>query len=146
MLEKINYLNKLNKLETEPQTQAEKKGQISESLRTSEIEKQEDETTINEIDKKINSLRSDLSSTQEKMIQIRERRAGSAATINGLKQRRNDLLERIQTELNLNENNILEFSDLEKMENLPDTIEQEELLDARKRDREKLGLCKFKSR
>ena len=98
---------KLNKLETTPQTQAEKKGQISESLRTSEIEKQEDETTINEIDKKINSLRSDLSSTQEKMIQIRERRASSSATINGLKQRRNDLLERIQTELNLNENNIL---------------------------------------
>ena len=130
---------KLNKLETEPQTQAEKKGQISESLRTSEIEKQEDETTINEIDKKINSLRSDLSSTQEKMIQIRERRASSSATISGLKQRRNDLLERIQTELNLNENNILEFSDLEKMENLPDTIEQEELLDSRKRDREKLG-------
>jgi len=130
---------KLNKLETEPQTQAEKKGQISESLRTSEIEKQEDETTINEIDKKINSLRSDLSSTQEKMIQIRERRASSSATISGLKQRRNDLLERIQTELNLNENNILEFSDLEKMENLPDTIEQEELLDARKREREKLG-------
>jgi len=130
---------KLNKLETEPQTQAEKKGQISESLRTSEIEKQEDETTINEIDKKINSLRSDLSSTQEKMIQIRERRASSSATISGLKQRRNDLLERIQTELNLNENNILEFSDLEKMENLPDTIEQEELLDARKRNREKLG-------
>ena len=30
---------KLNKLETAPQTQAEKKGQISESLRTSEIEK-----------------------------------------------------------------------------------------------------------
>ena len=130
---------KLNKLETEPQTQAEKKGQISESLRTSEIEKQEDETTINEIDKKINSLRSDLSSTQEKMIQIRERRASSSATISGLKQRRNDLLERIQTELNLNGNNILEFSDLEKMENLPDAIEQEELLDARKRDREKLG-------
>ena len=130
---------KLNKLETEPQTQAEKKGQISESLRTSEIEKQEDETTINEIDKKINSLRSDLSSTQEKMIRIRERRASSSATISGLKQRRNDLLERIQTELNLNENNILEFSDLEKMENLPDAIEQEELLDARKRDREKLG-------
>jgi len=130
---------KLDKLETEPQTQAEKKGQISESLRTSEIEKQEDETTINEIDKKINSLRSDLSSTQEKMIRIRERRASSSATISGLKQRRDDLLERIQTELNLNENNILEFSDLEKMENLPDTIEQEELLDARKRDREKLG-------
>ena len=136
---KNKLLEKLNKLETEPQTQAEKKGQISENLRTSEIEKQEDEVKINEIDKKINSLRSDLSSTQEKMIQIRERRASSSATINGLKQRRNDLLERINTELNLNENNLLEFSDLEKMDNLPDTVEQEELLDAKKREREKLG-------
>ena len=136
---KKKLLEKLNKLETEPQTQAEKKGQISENLRTSEIEKQEDEVKINEIDKKINSLRSDLSSTQEKMIQIRERRASSSATIDGLKQRRNDLLERINTELNLNENNLLEFSDLEKMDNLPDTVEQEELLDAKKREREKLG-------
>ena len=136
---KKKLLEKLNKLETEPQTQAEKKGQISENLRSSEIEKQENEVRINEIDKKINSLRSDLSSTQEKMIQIRERRASSSATINGLKQRRNDLLERINTELNLNENNLLEFSDLEKMDNLPDTVEQEELLDAKKREREKLG-------
>ena len=143
----INELNtrknklseKFNKLESEPQTQAEKKGQISEALKFSEIEKEKDEATINEIDKKINSLRTDLSSSQEKMIQIRERRASSFATIGGLKQRRNDLLERINTELNLNENNLLEFSGLEKLENLPDTVEQEELLDAKKRDREKLG-------
>ena len=136
---KKKLLEKLNKLETEPQTQAEKKGQISENLRSSEIEKQEDEVAINEIDKKINSLRSDLSSTQEKMIQVRERRASSSATIDGLKQRRNDLLERINDDLNLNENNLLEFSDLEKSENLPDSVEQEELLDEKKRQREKLG-------
>ena len=143
----INELNtrknklseKFSKLESEPQTQAEKKGQISEALKFSEIEKEKDEATTNEIDKKINSLRTDLSSSQEKMIQIRERRASSFATIGGLKQRRNDLLERINTELNLNENNLLEFSGLEKLENLPDTVEQEELLDAKKRDREKLG-------
>ena len=136
---KKKLLEKLNKLETEPQTQAEKKGQISENLRSSEIEKQEDEVAINEIDKKINSLRSDLSSTQEKMIQVRERRASASATIDGLKQRRNDLLERINAELNLNENNLLEFSDLEKSESLPDSVEQEELLDEKKRQREKLG-------
>jgi len=136
---KKKLLEKLNKLETEPQTQAEKKGQISENLRSSEIEKQEDEVAINEIDKKINSLRSDLSSTQEKMIQVRERRASSSATVDGLKQRRNDLLERINAELNLNENNLLEFSDLEKSESLPDSVEQEELLDEKKRQREKLG-------
>ena len=129
----------LDRLEKQPHSQAEKKGQISESLRTSEIEKQKDEETINEIDKKINSLREDLSSVQEKMIQIRERRASSSATIDGLKQRRNDLLERIDTELNLNENNLLDFSGLEKLESLPDAVEQEELLDSKKRDREKLG-------
>ena len=136
---KKKLLEKLNKLETEPQTQAEKKGQISENLRSSEIEKQEDEIAINKIDKKINSLRSDLSSTQEKMIRVRERRASSSATIDGLKQRRNDLLERINAELNLNENDLLEFSDLEKSESLPDSVEQEELLDEKKRQREKLG-------
>ena len=136
---KKKLLEKLNKLETEPQTQAEKKGQISENLRSSEIEKQEDEVAINEIDKKINSLHSDLSSIQEKMIQVRERRASSSATIDGLKQRRNDLLERINAELNLNENDLFEFSDLEKSESLPDSVEQEELLDEKKRQREKLG-------
>ena len=73
------------------------------------------------------------------MIQIRERRASSSATIDGLKQRKNDLLERIDTELNINENNLLEFSGLKESENLPDAVEQEELLDAKKRDREKLG-------
>jgi len=138
-IRKKKLLEKLDKLETEPQTQAEKKGQISENLRSSEIEKQEYEVAINEIDKKINSLRDDLSSTQEKMIQVRERRASSSATIDGLKQRRNDLLERIDAELNLNENNLLEFSDLEKAESLPDSVEQEELLDEKKRQREKLG-------
>ena len=136
---KKKLLEKLNKLETEPQTQAEKKGQISENLRSSEIEKQEDEVAINEIVKKINSLHSDLSSIQEKMIQVRERRASSSATIDGLKQRRNDLLERINAELNLNENDLFEFSDLEKSESLPDSVEQEELLDEKKRQREKLG-------
>ena len=129
----------LNQLEAEPQSQAEKKGQISEGLRISEVEKKKDEETINEIDKKISSLREDLSSVQEKMIQIRERRASSSATIDGLKQRKNDLLERIDTELNINENNLLEFSGLNDSENLPDAVEQEELLDAKKRYREKLG-------
>ena len=136
---KSKLSEKFDKLETEPQTQAEKKGQISENLRTSEVEKEKDEVTINDIDKKISSLRTDLSSTQEKMIQIRERRASSSATIDGLKQRRDDLLERIVTELNLNEKNLLEFSGLEKLDNLPDAVEQEELLDSKKREREKLG-------
>ena len=49
------------------------------------------------------------------------------------------MLDRVEGELELNENNILEFSNLEKNEEFPDTVTQEELLDEKKRMREKLG-------
>ncbi len=130
---------KLNELEKQPQTQAEKKGQISENLRISEKEKNENEILIEEIDKKIIDLRKELNITKDNSIEIRERKASSGATIDGLNKRRNDLLDRVMTELNLNEDNLLEFSNLEKEEEFPDTVAQEELLDKKKREREKLG-------
>ena len=138
--ERKNKLNfKFTELEKQPQSQAEKKGQISENLRLSENEKNENETLIEEIDKKINDLREELDKVKESSIEIRERKASSGATIEGLNKRRNDLLERIDTELNLNENNILEYSNLDKEEEFPDAVSQEEMLDEKKREREKLG-------
>ena len=138
--ERKNKLNfKFTELEKQPQSQAEKKGQISENLRLSENEKNENETLIEEIDKKINDLREELDKIKESSIEIRERKASSGATIEGLNKRRNDLLERIDTELNLNENNILEYSNLDKEEEFPDAVSQEEMLDEKKREREKLG-------
>ena len=138
--ERKNKLNfKFTELEKQPQSQAEKKGQISENLRLSENEKNENETLIEEIDKKINNLREELDKIKESSIEIRERKASSGATIEGLNKRRNDLLERIDTELNLNENNILEYSNLDKEEEFPDAVSQEEMLDEKKREREKLG-------
>ena len=128
---------KLNDLEKQPQLQAEKKGQISESLRISEKEQNENETIIVEIDDKILKLSNELKETKENSIEIRERKASSGATIDGLKKRRSDLLERVFSELNLKEDKILEFSNLEKEEEFPDVVAQEELLDAKKRDREK---------
>ena len=136
---KNKFISQLSELEKQPQSQAEKKGQISESLRVSENEKRNNEGLIEEIDTKINTLQSELNENQEKMILIRERKASSGATIEGLKKRKDDLLERVQTELNLNENNVLEFSDLDTNESLPDALTQEEKLDEKKREREKLG-------
>jgi len=136
---KKKQINKLEELENQPQSQAEKKGQISESLRLSEKEKNDNEVIIEEIDSKIIELRNELDSTKESSIEIRERKASSSATVEGLNKRRNDLLERIDTELNLNEKNIFEFSNLEKEEEFPDAVAQEELLDQKKRQREKLG-------
>jgi len=138
--ERKNKLSsQLNELDQRPKIQAEKKGQITEGLRIAEKEKIENQIIIDATDKKINSLRIELNDVQEKSIQIRERKASSGATIEGLKKRKDDLLERVQSELNLIENNILENSDLYGVEELPDSITQEETLDEKKREREKLG-------
>ena len=117
----------LDKLDRQPQIQAEKKGQISEGLRISEKEKIENESIIEETDKKINSLRLELNEVQEKSIQIRERKASSGATIDGLKKRRDDLLERVYTELNLKKKmRCLQIQTLIKLKELPDAVTQEE--------------------
>ena len=81
----INELNsrkdtqqkKLDSLEKQPQTQAERKGQISESLRISEKEKSDNEILIDELDKEINELRSNLNTTKEDSIEIRELKESS---------------------------------------------------------------------
>jgi chromosome segregation protein len=136
---KNKLLSQLNERDEHPKIQAEKKGQITEGLRIAEKEKIENEIIIDETDKKINSLRLELNDVQEKSIQIRERKASSGATIEGLKKRKDDLLERVQSELNIEENDILENSNLNGIEELPDSIIQEETLDEKKREREKLG-------
>lgn len=146
LTERKSKLNlQLEKLDNQPKLQAEKKGQISENLRISEEEKNENDTIINSTDEKIETLRSQLNEIQEQSIQIRERKASSGATIEGLKKRKMDLVDRISSELNLNEENILENSNLFGKEELPDAINQEDLLDKKKQEREKLGSVNLKA-
>ena len=135
----------LDKLDNQPKLQAEKKGQISEGLRISEEEKIENDLIINSTDQKIETLRSQLNEIQEQSIQIRERKASSAATVDGLKKRKNDLIDRISSELNLTEGNILENSNLFGKEELPDAVDQEDLMDKKKQEREKLGSVNLKA-
>ena len=135
----------LDKLDNQPKLQAEKKGQISEGLRISEEEKIENDLIINSTDQKIETLRSQLNEIQEQSIQIRERKASSAATVDGLKKRKNDLIDRISSELNLTEGNILENSNLFGKEELPDAVDQEDLMDKKKQEREKLGAVNLKA-
>ena len=146
LTDRKNKLNiQLQKLDNQPKLQAEKKGKISEGLRISEEEKEENENIINLTDEKIDNLRSQLNEIQEESIQIRERKASSSATIEGLKKRKNDLIDRINSELNLNEENILENSNLFGKEELPDAVNQEDLLDKRKQERERLGSVNLKA-
>ena len=144
--ERKNKLNlQLEKLDNQPKIQAEKKGQISENLRISDQEKNEIEKIINKTDEKIESLRTQLNEIQEQSIQIRERKASSGATIEGLNKRKSDLLDRISSDLNLTENNILENSNLNGLEELPNHVDQEDLLDKKKQVREKLGSVNLKA-
>ncbi len=144
--ERKNKLNlQLEKLDNQPKLQAERKGKISEGLRISEQEKSENETIINSTDEKIEALRNQLNEIQEQSIQIRERKASSGATVEGLKKRKNDLVDRINSELNLSEDNILENSNLFGKEELPDAVNQEDLLDKKKQEREKLGSVNLKA-
>ena len=146
LTERKNKLDsQLKKLNDQPQLQAEKKGQISEGLRISQEEKDDNENIINITDEKIETLRTQLNEIQEQSIQIRERKASSGATIEGLKKRKMDLIDRISSELNLTEENILENSDLFGKEDLPDAVIQEDLLDKKKQEREKLGSVNLKA-
>ena len=141
-----NKLNlQLEKLDNQPKLQAEKKGQISENLRISEREKNDNDIIINETDEKIENLRNQLNQIQEQSIQIRERKASSSATIEGLKKRKTDLIDRIYSELNLAEESILENSNLFGKEELPDPVNQEDLLDKKKQEREKFGSVNLKA-
>ncbi len=135
----LSFNKKLVDLENQPQSQAEKKGKISENLRISEEEKNDNEILIENLDNEVLELRKKLNTTRENSIEIRERKASSGATINGLNKRRQDLLDRVNDELNLTEDKILDFSNLDLKDEFPDPVSQEELLDLKKRERDKLG-------
>jgi len=142
---KNRLTEQLKELDNQPKVQAERKGQISENLRISDKEKIDNESVIEETDKQVETLRSQLNEIQEQSIQIRERKASSGATIEGLQKRKGDLLDRINSELNLTEENILENSNLNGVEDLPNPIDQEDILDKKKQERERLGSVNLKA-
>jgi chromosome segregation protein len=142
---KNKLADQLKQLDDQPRIQAEKKGQISENLRISEKEKIDNDFVIEETDKNIETLRLQLNEIQEQSIQIRERKASSSATIEGLQKRRGDLLDRVNSELNLSEDDILENSNLYGMEELPNSVDQEDSLDKKKQEREGLGSVNLKA-
>ncbi|MDC1177795.1 AAA family ATPase [Candidatus Pelagibacter sp.] len=146
LTERKNRLTKqLKELDNQPRVQAERKGQISENLRISDKEKIDNEIIIEETDKKIETLRTQLNEIQELSIQIRERKASSGATIEGLQKRKSDLLDRINSELSLTEENVLENSNLNGVEELPNAVDQEDSLDKKKQERERLGSVNLKA-
>jgi len=80
-----------------------------------------------------------LKDVEQKMMLSRENKARSGATLEGLEKRKKDMVDNIKNDLNISEKNLLDHSDLKNIENLPNVVEQEDKLDAKKNDRERLG-------
>ena len=57
-----------------------------------------------------------------------------------LQKRKSDLLDRISSELNLNEENILENSNLNGIDDLPNAVDQEDALDKKSKKEKDLVL------
>ena len=79
------------------------------------------------------------------MMTARESKARSGATLEGLINRKKDLTNTLKNDLNINESNLFENSDLKDPENLPNVIEQEDKLDAKKNERERLGAVNLRA-
>jgi chromosome segregation protein len=85
------------------------------------------------------TINKSLKQVEQKMMLARENKARYGATLEGLENRKKDLINALKNDLNINEMNLLENSDLNNIEDLPNVIEQEDKLDAKKNVRDKLG-------
>ncbi len=122
-----------------PEAIAIKKGQMMENTSTTEHEKQNLSKQLAQAEVKYQEINKQQKIVVNKMMLARENRARSGATLEGLETRKNDLLGIIKNNLNINEKNLLINSDLKDLPAFPNVVEQEDKLDAKKNERERLG-------
>ncbi len=141
--ELIERINKI-KIEIEnvaklPESIAIKKGQLMQGTSTTENDKKNLASELIKAEEQHQELNKKLKIVEEKMMIARENKARSGATLEGLENRKDDLINNLKNDLNISEKNLLTNSDLKNLEALPDAIEQEDKLDAKKNQRETLG-------
>jgi chromosome segregation protein len=125
-----------------PERIATRKGQNIQNIENSKKINDELEEDLKKAEEKFNLINQNLQSIQEQLSILRENKARNEATIDGIENRKKDLLYSVKNELGFeNENNLLPQSDLNSKdeENFP-TINQQELkLEQIKKQRESLG-------
>ena len=123
-----------------PEKLAISKGQNLQNLENTEKSNNETESEIKKIQEQYNVLTNTLKSVQEKFTLLREDKARFEATIEGIDQRKMDLVYMMKNELKVeNLNNLLNVSDLLEKENMPSINEQEKKLEDMKKNRESMG-------
>ena len=123
-----------------PEQIAIKKGQNIQKLENTEKQNTDLNLEIEKVEASYIEANNKLKDIEEKSVVLRENKARFEATIEGIDQRKMDLIYLVKNELKLeNINNLLSFSDLNGLPQLPSVNEQEEKLNDFKKDRESLG-------
>ena len=146
----INELNeRKNKIKTEisenqknPEKIATTKGQNIQNVENTKKRSEELNAELTKAETKYNFINQNLKEIQEKFSILRENKARSEATIEGIEKRKKDLVYSIKNDLKLdNENNLLSISNLNSLipEKYPSLEKQESSLGKIKKQRESLG-------
>ncbi len=125
-----------------PERIATSKGQNLQNLENTKKRNEEIEKELIESEKKYNSINQNIKEIQIKLSSLKETKARNEATIEGIEDRKRDLLYSVKSELNIeNENSILSQSDLNNVtpEDFPKLDQQSLKVEKIKKQRESLG-------
>ena len=132
----------INENQKNPERIATSKGQNLQNLENIKKRNEEIENELIEAEKKYSLINKNLREIQLKLTDLKENKARNEATIEGIENRKKDILYSVKNELGIdNEESLLPQSDLNDVEvqNFPSTEEQTEKIEKTKKQRESLG-------
>jgi len=139
---KTKIKNEINENQKNPEKISITKGQNIQNIENTKKISEELDEELNKAETKYNLINQNLKEIQEKFSILRENKARSEATIEGIEKRKKDLVYSIKNDLKLNnENELLSMSSLNTLtpENYPSLEKQESSLEKIKKQRESLG-------
>ncbi len=132
----------INENQKNPEKIATSKGQNLQNLENIKKRNEEIDSELVAAEKKYNSINENLKEIQLKLSDLKENKARNEATVEGIENRKKDMLYSVKNELGItNEPSILSLSDLNdlEVENFPTIEEQTEKIEKIKKQRESLG-------
>lgn len=139
---KNKLITEINENQKNPERIATSKGQNLQNLENTKKRNEEIENELIEAEKKYNLINQNIKEIQSKLSDLKENKARNEATIEGIENRKRDLLYSVNSELNIHdENSILSQSDLNNVspENLPSLEDQTQKTEKIKKQRDSLG-------
>ena len=139
---KNKLLLELSDNQKNPERIATSKGQNLQNLENTKKRNEEIENELITAEKKYNLINQNLKEIQSKLSDLKENKARNEATIEGVENRKKDLLHSVKNELNIiDESSLLPQSDLNDVSpnNLPSLEAQSQKVEKIKKKRESLG-------